>query len=153
MSRLVTVLLVLLVPSRLLATTVHVPPGSGTLQAAIDAAADRTTLVLSPGTYAGAVSITKPLRIKVSAEQYAIIDAGCASSAAVTIAADGVQIIGHAPSSVLSRGFKPILIQGGTDVDLAVTGASKVKLSRIVIGESCFTEQNGLDVDASDHLT
>ena len=148
----VTILLALIVPSRVPATTVQVPPGNGTLQAAIDAAADGTTLVLSPGTYTGAVSITKPLRIKCSAENFAIIDAGCASSAAVTIAADGVQILGHAASSVLSRGFKPILIRGGTDVDFAVTGTSKVKLSGIVIAESCFTEQYGLDVDGTDRL-
>jgi nitrous oxidase accessory protein len=45
------------------AATVLVPPGTGTLQSAVDAAAPGDTLQLDPGTYAGPVVVTKALRI------------------------------------------------------------------------------------------
>src|SRR5262252_1722015 len=82
------------VPASARAATITVPPGDGTLEAAIDGAAGGDTLVLSSGPYAGAVVVSRPLRIVSDPASPATIDAGCEPTAALTIAADGVLIGG-----------------------------------------------------------
>ena len=66
---LVSIALIVAAPSRYAsATTVDVFPGAGTLQAAIDAASDGDQLRVHPGTYTGAVSVTKRLTIRAIPE-------------------------------------------------------------------------------------
>jgi nitrous oxidase accessory protein NosD len=80
-------LCLLSLPARTQAAVVVVPPGTGTLQAAIDAGAPGTTLLLD-GVYVGPVVIDEALRITCTTS--CAIHAQCQADVAVDIAADGV---------------------------------------------------------------
>src|SRR5262245_15926266 len=78
------------------AKVVTVNPGPGTpLQDAIDSALPRDTIKLTPGIYGEAVVVDKPLRLigpRRGVLVPAVIDAGCAATAALTIGADDVRV-------------------------------------------------------------
>ncbi len=124
---------------------IAVPPGTGTLQAAIDAAAPGANLVLGDGTYVGPVVVNKPLRITCVGGCY--IDADCAAPIALDIAADGVLIRSAGNSGVLT-------VDRGTHTQIRIADHRKVELRtrigaiKLFLG-SCGTEQNGIEVSGT----
>lgn len=129
----------LALPARTLAATIRVPPGAGTLQAAIDAASDGDTLV-GAGLYTGPVVVTKSIKI-VAAKSAAIqIDAECAAPVGLTIAADGVKIKG------------PVYVTGATTTAVFVDDTSHTRMQVISAEETCGTATTGIDIHESDHL-
>ena len=156
-SRVLVTMIVALVGTPTLgsAAVTVVPPGTGTLQAAIDAASPGDVLVLRPGDrfdpgtyYRGPVTITKKLKLVAlraygsPADQiFARIDAECASAAAVDIAADDVQLRG-------------ILILGGTTHGLRIVGRSGIRLGgtgsrgQVSVTNTCNAPGPGIEIDA-----
>lgn len=67
-------------PAPARAATVNVQPGTGTLQAAIDAAADGDTLVLAPGTYVGGVTVNGKNNLSIRGRGTVVIDAAGAQT-------------------------------------------------------------------------
>jgi nitrous oxidase accessory protein NosD len=92
----IATLLLAALPSGGLAETIKVPPGIGTLQAAIDAAAPGDVLQLEPEDYFGAVPVkyfgavvvNKAVRVQGPGR----IVADCTDPIALDITADGVQL-------------------------------------------------------------
>jgi nitrous oxidase accessory protein NosD len=129
------------------AATIDVFPGVGTLQAAIDAASDGDHLRLHPGTYTGAVSVTKPLSIR-TASPFVVIDAGCTAPVALEIAADGVTMVGNfARSGIAAPGTQ---VAGGTATQIRIANHSNVRLQDIgPTASECGSEQDGIEVSGS----
>jgi hypothetical protein len=126
------------------ATTIMVPPGTGTLQAAVDAAAPGDALFLTGGLYSGAVTVAKSdLTMRVPRFAGAVIDAGCASPTALTISGSNVRLIAH-------RG--EFVVQGATDTDVSVSGSTNVKLNPVTAQAMCGSENYGFDVATSARL-
>lgn len=84
-------LLLLLLATPLAAAEVHVPPGTGTLGAAIAGAEPGDVLVLSGGAYTGPVTIDRALTL--TGDGTAMID-GQGNGTVITIAADDVALTG-----------------------------------------------------------
>ena len=121
------------------AATVHVAPGAGTLQAAIDAASDGDTL-LGAGTYTGPVVVHRSLEIVAEPGGAMVIDAECAAVTALTILADRVTIKG------------PLLVQGAAQA-VFVDDSSHTTLKRVSAIEICGNaEASGIRIREGDHL-
>jgi hypothetical protein len=124
------------------AGTIAVSPGAGTLQAAVNAAQPGDTLKLAPGTYTGAVTVDRRLKIVASGNKLNswIIDGACATNVTLTIAADGVKILG--------KGL--FVVTGATTTQMQVMNAPtfymKQAFIRPHIPTACGTEQNGLEI-------
>jgi hypothetical protein len=119
------------------ATTVHVPPGAGTLQAAIDAAAPGDTLVAA-GLYTGPVVIDKELKIQIDKNgpiPGIQIDAECAAPVGLTISADKVKT---------SKG--PIAVFGATTTGVVVDGTTRSKFYTLTTVDTCGTATTGMVV-------
>jgi parallel beta-helix repeat protein len=82
----------LALPAR--AGTLHVPKDQPTIQAAVDAAADGDTIVISAGTYAEAVSITGKSGLILQAAGKAVIDAIGSSPGLALDQCNDVNVIG-----------------------------------------------------------
>jgi nitrous oxidase accessory protein NosD len=124
------------------AATIVVPPGNGTLQAAIDAASPGDALKLV-GRYDGPVVIDKALRLL--GPRYvgpSMIDGQCAASAAVTIAADKVTL-------------RDIHVIRGMFATIDIQNRDRVQLRDVYVtndpglGRACPSVQYGLNVVAS----
>jgi hypothetical protein len=132
-----------ILPTRAGAATIVVPPGTGTLQAAVDAAAPGDTLFLN-GLYVGAVTVAKShLTLRVPVGATAVIDAGCASATALTISGSHVTLAAH-------RG--EFIVEGATDTDVAVRGSTNVTLDSVTAQAVCSSENYGFDVATSTRL-
>jgi nitrous oxidase accessory protein NosD len=119
------------------AATVNVPPGAGTLQAAIDAAAPGDTLVVG-GFYTGPVVINKRLKIRIdkNAEMPALqIDGECTAAVGLTISADKVKTEGG-----------PIHVFGATTTGVIVDGTTRSKIFTLSTDNTCGTATTGLVV-------
>jgi len=114
------------------ATRVHVPPGVGTLQAAIDAAEPGTELRLHAGCYVGPVVINKD-RIKIRAADFATIDGSCAATPAIQVAADDVSIKGKL-LPILYTHFPSLRVINGSGSEIAVGGHDGVKIDTVTLG-------------------
>jgi len=132
-------LLAVVVPTSSWAVVIDVPPGAGTLQAAIDAASDGDTL-RGAGVYTGPVVVTKSLKIAAIKPGTIQIDAECLGPVGLTIAADGVKIKG------------PMHVQGATTTAVFIDDTSKSNLQRVSATETCGTATTGIDIHESDHL-
>ena len=109
------------------ATTIDVPPGPGTLQAAIDAAAPGDTLVAA-GVYKGPVVIDKQLKIVVDKNgpfPGIQIDAECTAAVGLTISADRVQTKGG------------IGVFGATTTGVVIDGTTRSKFDIISAVDTC----------------
>ena len=124
------------------AGTIAVSPGVGTLQAAVNAALPGDTLKLAPGTYTGAVTIDRRLKIVATGNKLNswIIDGDCATNVTLTVAADGVKIIGKG-------GF---IVTGATTTQMQVVNAASFYMKQAFIRPhipvACGAEQNGLEI-------
>jgi nitrous oxidase accessory protein NosD len=147
-SIIVSIAVIVAAPSRYApAATIDVNPGAGTLQAAIDAASDGDHLRLHPGTYSGAVRVTKRLSIR-TASPFVVIDAGCTAPVALEIAADGVIMVGNfARSGIAAPGTQ---VSGGTATQIRIANHSNVRLQDIgPTASECGSEQDGIEVSGS----
>jgi hypothetical protein len=118
------------------AVTTHVPPGTGTLQAAIDAAAPGDTLVAA-GVYKGPVVIDKRLKIVVDKHDPLggiHIDAECAAAVGLTISADKVKTKGG------------IGVFGATTTGVVVDGTTRSKFDIVSAVDTCETATTGMVV-------
>jgi hypothetical protein len=118
------------------AATTVVPPGTGTLQAAIDAAAPGDTLVAA-GIYKGPVVIDKQLKIVVDKTDPAggiQIDLECAAAVGLTISADKVKTKGS------------IGVFGATTTGVVIDGTTRSKFDAISAYETCGTATTGFVV-------
>ena len=117
------------------AAKVDVFPGSGTpLQDAIDAAGDGDSLVVHAGTYAEAVVVTKPLRIRgTPVNSSVVIDPGCSASAALTVASDDVKL-------------QELQVQGGTFFAVDVQNRTRVSISTVQLQDTCGGAEYGINV-------
>lgn len=137
-------LLALVSPTLALAVTV-VPPGTGTLQAAIDAATPGAVLLMTGGDYVGPVVVDKPLAIVCATT--CMIDANCEAPVALDIASDRVVVraLGKTDSSIQAI--------RGTDTQIRIANHSKVDLRRTygfkLAFNSCGTEQVGIEVSGT----
>jgi hypothetical protein len=132
-----------ILPARAGAATIVVPPGTGTLQAAVDAAAPGDTLFLN-GLYVGAVTVAKShLTMRVPVRATAVIDAGCTSATALTISGSHVALVGH-------RG--EFIVEGATDTDVSVSGSTGVNLNPVTAQAVCGSENYGFDIATSTRL-
>lgn len=123
------------------AATLNVNPGVGTpIQDAIDASSPGDTIRIHAGTYAEAVTITKPLRLRGDGNQVTIIDPACAASTAVDVQADRVTI---EQMTIRGAGFY------GIDVD----GRDRVKVDSMIVQHSCGTPEYGINVYQSTRVT
>lgn len=144
LARLAAALAVVAAPSVVAARVIHVAPGVGTLQAAIDAASAGDTLRLERSSYfdtstyyVGPVSLNK--KLKVRGQLGTRIDAGCAAAVAVEISADGAQLIDAA-------------ISGGNTHGLRVVGRTGVKLKNMGVFDQCGATGAGIELGAVDKL-
>ena len=140
-----TALLLLQGPAVTRAANVMVPPGDGTLQAAVDAAAPGDVLVLTGEVphYSGAVIITKSdLSIITAPGLPPVIDAGCTSGTAVTITGDNITL------GNLRHG---IYVEGGSDTAVSAIGASSIRMNVAVV-HTCADENYGLDIQGTTKL-
>jgi hypothetical protein len=149
------------IPSRhAAATSVDVFPGAGTLQAAIDGASDGTTIRMHPGTYTGAVTVDKRVRLRsypdVPPGGDVVIDGNCAAPVALDIAADGVQL----KVGTLHGFYDTIEVVRGTATQIRIANHSDVQLKGggaaggvILVDPSrhplCGTEQDGIEVSGN----
>src|SRR6185503_15583687 len=119
------------------ASTILVSPGPGTpLQDAIDAAAPGDTIKLADGTYNEAVVVDKALKLRGPRQTGLVaawIDAGCAASAALTIAADDVSV-------------RSVNVTRGTFFTVDVQNHDRVLLKDMVV-----TEVGGLGCGAVEY--
>lgn len=133
------------------AATVHVYPGVGVVQAAIDAASPGDRLVLHPnpdGTnavYAQAITVTKPLRILGRGGTKVILSAACSGAVPVTVAADGVLIAGLVVHG--ASGTTAIDVQDRDDVRL-----NRVFVAEVVGGVGCTPTLAMVNVERSTHV-
>jgi hypothetical protein len=148
------------IPSRhAAATVVDVFPGADTLQAAINGASDGTTIRMHPGTYTGAVTVDK--RVKLVSYPDAppggavIIDGNCAAAVALDIAADGVRV----KTGLLNGFYGDIDVVRGTATQIQIANHSDVQLKGRLPGgvivvdppthPLCGTEQDGIEVSGN----
>src|SRR5262245_4628486 len=125
------------VPASARAAKIAVPPGDGTLAAAIDTAGDGDTLVLSSGTYGGAVVVSRPLRIVSDPANPATIDAGCEPTAALAVAADGVAIRG-------------VTVTGGAHAGIDAHAHRHLTVKDTWVYSTCPALEFGIDIVAGD---
>ena len=146
LSSFAVVALALLNTAPAVARTILVSPGPGTpLQDAIDAAAPGDTIKLADGTYTEAVVVDKALRLRGPRQiglQAAWIDAGCAASAALTIAADDVSV----KSVNVTRGtFYTVDVQSRDRIllkDMAVTEVGGLGCGAVEYGINVYDSTN-----------
>lgn len=114
------------------AKTIVVVEGPGTpLQDAIDAAAPGDTIRLAPGSFfLESIVVDKPLKVRANG---AAIVAGCAATAAVTIAASDVK---------LSGGY----VTGGTFFEVDVQNQDRVIIKDVGFGPTCPGVEYGINV-------
>lgn len=122
------------------AKTIHVVPGDGTLQAAIDAAAPGDTLVAT-GTYGGPVVINKTIKLIASKPDGIQLDAGCTAPVGLTISADHVSIKGG------------MHVTGATETAIVIHDAHNLKTGIISATNTCETAATGMDLTASTRVT
>ena len=129
------------------AKTVVVGPGPGTpLQDAIDAAAPKDTILVTPGAYPEAIVIDKPVKLRRQGSRFSVvdIDAGCGADHAIAIAADGVQLshlhaTGGAVDAISIAGRDRVKLVGVVAVNrcggggIHVVGATRVVLSNVSV--------------------
>jgi nitrous oxidase accessory protein NosD len=140
-----SVLIIATVPvRRASAATIDVPPGAGTLQAAIDSANPGDTVRLHPGGYTGAVTVTKSLRFRSAFG--AAIDANCEAPVAIDIQADGVTMIGKFMRFVHGEFSPGTTVAGGTTTQIRIADHSTVKVQDVEVAARCGSEQNGIEV-------
>lgn len=139
-----TFLVLALAPAFARAATV-VPPGTGTLQAAVDAATPGGVLVMTGGSYVGPVVVDKPLAIVCATS--CLIDANCEAPVALDIASDRVVV------RSVGRRDSNIQVFRGTDTQIRVANHSHVDLRRThgfkLFFNSCGTEQVGIEVSGT----
>jgi nitrous oxidase accessory protein len=126
-------LILTLLASPLFAAEVAVPPGAGTLAAAISAVSPGDVLRLSDGAYQGPVTLDKPLTITGPAS--AVID-GMGRGTVVTITADDVTVQGVT-----------VTRSGGVNADLdagvkIVKGADRARIEGLTLTDNL----HGIDV-------
>ncbi|HXC49730.1 MAG TPA: hypothetical protein VN634_02490 [Candidatus Limnocylindrales bacterium] len=123
------------------AKTTEVPPGAGTLQAAIDAAAPGDRLVLATfGLYSPGIVIDKPLRIQGNG---ATIDAECTSAVGIDIASDRVKLSKLGTTRATQTGIRI--------VDHTRISLDFVSVSLFTIREdyACGTEETAIEIAGS----
>ena len=148
------------IPSRhAAATSVDVFPGAGTLQATIDGASDGTTIRMHPGTYTGAVTVNKRVKLLSYPDDPpggdVVIDGNCAAAVALDIAADGVQV----KTGLLHGFWGDIDVVRGTATQIRIANHSDVQLKGRLPGgiilvdppshPLCGTEQDGIEVSGT----
>lgn len=137
------VLATMLSPVLALAAT-QVPPGTGTLQAAIDAAAPGAVLLLPGGSYVGPVVVDKPLHLLCATNCF--IDANCEAPVALDIASDRVLLRAMGKDS-------SIQVFRGTDTQIRIANHAKIDLRRAfgfkLSLNSCGTEQVGIEISGT----
>lgn len=131
--------LFLAVPASERAATIHVRPTTGTLQAAIDAAASGDTIRIHAGTYSEAIQITKPLHIVGDGAADVMIDGGCGSLTALDVLADKVLL-------------KGVTVTGGTHYALDMDDRDQVAIVENIFLQSCGTEEYGVNVFHSTNI-
>jgi Right handed beta helix region len=137
-----TVCLLLLLPSRALAETLHVPQDHETIQAAVDAAADGDTILVHAGTYAEAVAITGKTNLVLRGVGKVFVDppgadgitlTGCDTCTVeklrVIDAVNGVRLVDCFTCSVLKCRIEEV---SGTGVLLEDCNNCKVEKCRIL---------------------
>lgn len=129
-------------PAPARAATISVAPGTGTLQAAIDAAADGDTLLLGPGTYAGAVTVDGRANLRIRGRGAAVIDASGSRTGLNIVNVNGLRVEG-------------VTISNATYNGIYVTDSSNVTLSRCSVDNSSGAgSSSGIEVDGTqDGLT
>jgi nitrous oxidase accessory protein NosD len=120
-------------------------PGTGTLQAAIDAAAPGAVLLLTGGDYVGPVVINKPL--KIGCATGCNIDANCEAAVAIDVASDFVMLRGAGKKGNMQ-------VFRGTDTQIRIANHSNVDVRGGVAAyklafNSCGTEQVGIEVSGT----
>jgi nitrous oxidase accessory protein len=125
--------LLLLLTTPLRAAEVHVPPGEGTLAAAIAEAAPGDVLVLSDGAYLGPVTIDRTLTLR--GDGSAIID-GQGNGSVITVAGDDVVLTGLA---VTGSGTKNQDLDAGIKI---LKGADRARIE----GNRLTDNMHGIDV-------
>lgn len=146
----IATLLLVALPSGGLAETIKVPPGIGTLQAAIDAASPGDVLQLRGGVsdgdglgwdpatvYYGPVTVNKAVRLQGASTE---IVADCSDPIGLDVAADGVTIKGL---NVSGYGTTGIRIAGRSHVKLREAGAGR---------RGCSPTGVAIEVDASTNV-
>lgn len=142
-----------------LAATVEVFPGNGTLQAAINAASEGSRLTMHPGTYNGAVVVSKRLTIECLHTEPndggCLIDAQCLAPIAVDIAADKVNLK-LSKKKISGAGGGPLVVARGTSTGIRIDTRNIAKLSRVQVlnsyaGVACGTEQAGLEISGTSY--
>jgi parallel beta-helix repeat protein len=125
----VAVLLLQAVPAS--ARRIVVVPGPGTpFQDGIDAAGPGDTVRVSPGTYFESVTIDKPLKVY---GRNAVVDAGCAVSTALLIAADAVTI-------------RTLEVRGGNFYGVDATTRDRTVIDRVKVVPTCVGVEYGINV-------
>jgi parallel beta-helix repeat protein len=139
--RAVLSLLVLLTAARAHARRIDVLPGPGTpLQDAILVASPGDLLVVHAGTYAEAVVIDKPLRLRgTPVNSSVVIDPGCTASTALEIASDRVSL-------------DEFRVQGGTFFAIDIVNRDRVKLTDIQTQDTCGSAEYGVNIFASTRI-
>jgi parallel beta-helix repeat protein len=113
------------------ARRIVVEPGPGTpLQDGIDAAGPGDTVRVSPGIYFESIVIDKPLKLY---GRDAVIDAGCAVSTAVLIAADAVTI-------------RSVEVRGGDFYGIDATARDLTVIDRVRVTPTCVGVEYGINV-------
>ena len=140
----VTLALLAAAPAR--AKTIVVAPGPGTpLQDAIDAASPGDAIRLASGDYNEAIVVDKKLRLNGPTNPLAParIDAGCAASAALTIAADDVRV-------------RHLTVTRGSFYTIDVQSRDRVILKDLTVTEvgglGCGAVEYGINVYASTNV-
>jgi len=125
--------LLLAAPAAAQAATIHVRPATGTLQAAIDAAAPGDTIRVHAGTYNEAIQVTKPLRIVGDGAADVLIDGGCGTLTALDVLSDDVVL-------------KGVTVTGGTLYAVDMDDRDQVTIATNIFLPSCGSEQYGVNV-------
>ena len=121
------------------AATIHVRPGTGTLQAAIDGATAGDTIRVHAGVYSESIQITKPLQLVGDSAADVMIDGGCSPETAVEVLADKVAVRG-------------VTVTGGTLYSLDIDNRDRITISNSIFLRSCSSGEYGVNVFHSTHV-